>query len=100
MQKGKYYKRLGNEERESISRGIGRRSIRAIAMKSIAPPSTVMREIKRNMGKSGYRAFSASRCAAQQHQDAKEKAKWRRRKLVRRYVISDRNVVSREISKG
>ncbi len=63
MQKNKY-KRLANKERESISRGLSqKRSIREIARGIGRSPSTVAREVKRNSGKTGYRAFSASRCA-------------------------------------
>jgi len=63
MQKKKY-KRLGNEERERISRGLAqKRSLREIARGIGRSPSTVAREVKRNSGKTGYRAFSASRRA-------------------------------------
>ena len=63
MQKNKY-RRLRNEERESISRGLAqKRSIREIARDIGRSPSTIAREIKRNSGKTGYRAFSASRRA-------------------------------------
>ncbi len=63
MQKQKY-KRLGNSERETISRALAqKRSIREIAREIGRSPSTVSREIKRNSGKTGYRAFSASRRA-------------------------------------
>jgi IS30 family transposase len=88
MQKGKY-KRLGNEERESISRGLAeKRSIRAIAKEINRSPSTVMREIKRNMGKSGYRAFSASRSARTAAASRRKgKSKVAKEEALRRYVI-------------
>jgi len=55
------YKRLTNIERESISRGLAQhKSIREIAKWIMRYPSTVAREIRRNRGKSSYRAFSAS----------------------------------------
>jgi len=58
------YKRLGNEERESIIRGLAqKRSIREIARGISRSPSAVAREFKRISGKTGYRAFSASRHA-------------------------------------
>lgn len=61
MQKNKY-KRLANKERESISRGLSqKKSIREIAREIGRSLSIVTREIKRNSGKTGYRAFSASK---------------------------------------
>jgi len=70
MQKEKY-KRLGNEGRESISRGLAqKRSIRAIA-----------REINRNRVRADIEPFQQVVEEEQQrHQGAKEKAKWRKRK--------------------
>jgi IS30 family transposase len=52
------------EEREEISRGIAaRRSIRQIAREIGRSPSTVSREIRRNLGSQGYRAKRADRLA-------------------------------------
>jgi IS30 family transposase len=52
------------EEREEISRGIAaRRSIRQIAREIGRSPSTVSREIRRNLGSQGYRARRADRLA-------------------------------------
>jgi IS30 family transposase len=61
MQKRRYT-RLANQKRESISRGLAQHiSIRQLAKELNRSPSTISREIRRNKGKSGYRAFSASR---------------------------------------
>ena len=63
MQKRRYT-RLVDQERESISRGLAQhKSIRQLAKELNRSPSTISREIRRNKGKSGYRAFSASRRA-------------------------------------
>ncbi len=63
MQKRKYT-RLTDQERESISRGLAQhKSIQQLAKELGRSPSTISREIRRNKGKSGYRAFSASRRA-------------------------------------
>src|SRR6516225_5989698 len=52
------------EEREEISRGVAAdRSIRLIARGLGRSPSTVSREIKRNGGRSAYRASEADRRA-------------------------------------
>jgi len=60
----KRYTRLADQERESISRGLAQhKSIRQIAKELNRFPSIISREIRRNKGKSGYRAFSASRRA-------------------------------------
>ena len=63
MQNNKYT-RLTNKERESISRGLAqKKTIGEIASGIGRAPSTIVREINRNSGKSGYRAFSASQRA-------------------------------------
>jgi IS30 family transposase len=87
MQKQKY-RRLGNQERESISRGLAQeRSIREIAREIGRSASTVSREIKRNSGKTGYRAFSASRRArAAAGSRRKGKSKVERESNLRQYV--------------
>ena len=55
------YKRLTIQERENISRSLAQQqTLRTIAKELNRAPSTISREIKRNSGKSGYRAFSAS----------------------------------------
>jgi IS30 family transposase len=88
MQKQKY-KRLGNQERESISRGLAqKRSIREIAKEIGRSPSTVSREIKRNSGKTGYRAFSAShRARTAAGSRRKGKSKVARQSALRQYVL-------------
>ena len=63
MQKNRYT-RLADQERESISRGLAQhKPIRQIAKELDRFPSTISREVRRNRGKTGYRAFSASRRA-------------------------------------
>ena len=60
MQKNRYT-RLADQERESISRGLAQhKPIRQIAKELDRFPSTISREVRRNRGKTGYRAFSAS----------------------------------------
>ncbi|MBU1570873.1 MAG: IS30 family transposase [Proteobacteria bacterium] len=88
MQKHKY-KRLVNQERESISRGLAqKRSIREIAREIGRSPSTVAREIKRNSGKTGYRAFSASRrVRAAAASRKKGKSKVAKQKALRRHIL-------------
>ena len=62
--KNRIYRRLSGREREEISRGLAigkpQQEIAAVLGRD---PSTISREIKRNSGKSGYRAFSAGRQA-------------------------------------
>lgn len=54
------YRRLSSAEREEISRDLAQGdTIAAIAKRLGRASSTVSREVKRNSGKSGYRAFSA-----------------------------------------
>lgn len=83
------YKRLALQERESISRGLAqKKTMRAIAREINRTPSTITREIKRNSGKSGYRAFSASqraRTAAASRR--KGKSKIAQLEQLRRYVL-------------
>lgn len=88
MQKHKYT-RLGNQERESISRGLAqKRPIREIAREIGRSPSTVSREIKRNSGKTGYRAFSASRRARTAAASRRKgKSKVARQSALRQYIL-------------
>jgi len=88
MQKQKY-KRLGNQDRESISRGLAqKRSIREIAREIGRSPSTVSREIDRNSGKTGYRAFSASRRARTAAASRRKgKSKVARQSALGQYVL-------------
>jgi IS30 family transposase len=63
MQKRRYT-RLTDQERESISRGLAQhKSIRQLAKELNRSPSTISREIRRNRGRTSYRAFLASRRA-------------------------------------
>lgn len=58
------YKRLSNCEREEVSRGLAAGYSQAeIARRLERHPSSISREIRRNRGRSGYRAFSAGRRA-------------------------------------
>ena len=58
------YGRITNNEREEISRSLAiGKTIAEIATELGRHRTTIFREIKRNCGKSGYRAFSASRRA-------------------------------------
>lgn len=88
MQK-EQYRRLGNKERESISRGLAQnRSIQAIARQIGRAASTIAREIKRNSGKTGYRAFSASqRSKTTAASRKKGKNKLAKQEALRRYVL-------------
>jgi len=83
------YTRLTIQERESISRGMAqKRTIRAIAREMNRSPSTISREIKRNSGKSGYRAFSASqRAKTSAASRRKGKSRIAQQEQLRRYVL-------------
>ena len=83
------YTRLTNKERESISRGLAQnKSIREIAKWIMRYPSTVSREIRRNRGKTSYRAFSASQRARNAAASRKiGKSKIAKQESLRRYVI-------------
>jgi len=62
--KERAYRRLSSCEREEISRGLASgETPTEIAKRLDREPSTISREIDRNSGKSGYRAFSAGRRA-------------------------------------
>jgi IS30 family transposase len=88
MQKRKYI-RLTNNERENISRGLAQnQSIREIATWIKRYPSTITREIRRNRGKSSYRAFSASQRAKAAAASRKAgKIKLAKQDRLRSYVI-------------
>ena len=59
------YRRLTDAEREEISRGLAQGAqCSEIARRLGRAPSTISREVARNSGRSGYRAFSAGRRAA------------------------------------
>ena len=60
MRTTKQYRRLSSAEREEISRGLAQGYlISVIATRLGRSPSTLSREVQRNAGLSGYRAFSA-----------------------------------------
>ena len=85
----KTYRRLTETEREEISRGIAQRKpIQQIATELKRSPSTVFREIKRNSGKTGYRAFTANRKARKAASSRKTgKSKLGRNQRLQKYVI-------------
>jgi transposase, IS30 family len=88
MQKN-IYSRLENQEREAISRGLAqKKSMREIAKEIDRSASTVAREIRRNSGKTGYRAFSASQRAARAAASRRKgKSKLEKQETLRRYVM-------------
>jgi len=88
MQKEKY-KRLMIQERESISIGLAQnKTIRTIAKEISRSASTISREIMRNSGKSGYRAFSASqRAKAAAASRRSGKSRIAQQEHLRRYVL-------------
>lgn len=88
MQKNRY-KRLTNKERESISRGLAqKRSIREIARELGRSTSTISREIKRNRGKTSYRAFTASQRAKIAAASRKKgKSKLAQQAILQQYVL-------------
>ena len=67
MQKSlRKYRRLSAAEREEISRGLAQgKHLFEIAKYLGRSPSTISREVRRNSGVSGYRAYSASRRSQQ-----------------------------------
>ena len=77
MQTTKQYRRLSSAEREEVSRGLAQGdSASAIARRLSRAPSTVSREVRRNSGRSGYRAFSAgnrSRSSASSRRSGKRR---------------------------
>lgn len=83
------YRRLTDVEREELSRGLAQEeSLSAIARHMGRAPSTVSREVNRNSGKSGYRAFSADN-RAHKHACSRRNGKSRlaQEDGLRRYVI-------------
>lgn len=84
------YQRLTNEEREEISRGLARmETVSDIAKYLGRPTSTISREVARNSGKGGYRAYSAGRRAQAR---ARSRRHGKRiltvRKRLRAYVLA------------
>jgi len=87
--KERRYRRLPSREREEISRGLASDApVVEIAEHIGRDKSTVSREIKRNSGKSGYRAFSA-RMRAQASASSRKYGKWilTKRGALRTYVV-------------
>lgn len=76
-------------EREEISRGLAREeSISAIADRLGRETSTVSREVNRNSGTSGYRAFSAGRRAKERASSRRQgKSRLGDEERLRRYII-------------
>ena len=85
----KGYRRLTNAEREEISRGLAQgESISAIARRLGRVPSTVSREVNRNRGTSGYRAFSAGRRARERASSRRNgKSRLKHEERLRSWVI-------------
>ena len=89
------YTRLNEEEREIISKRLAQnKSIRSIAKELGRSASTISREIKRNVSKTGYWAFLAN-------QKAKANAS-SRRKHKRRLMQNQRlrNYVEEKVKQG
>ncbi len=89
MRHTKQYLRLSSGEREEISRGLALgESISGIARHLGRASSTVSGEVKRNSGKSGYRAFSAGhRARAYAASRRQGKSRLVNEARLRRYVI-------------
>ncbi len=88
MQKGKY-KRLTNTEREEISQCLAnKQALAEIARQLGRATSTISREIYRNSGQTGYRAFGAgkrARTAASSRRIGKSKIA--KNKRLRDYIL-------------
>jgi len=85
----KKYRRLTDAEREEISRGLAQGDdLSAIARRLDRSSSTVSREVSRNSGTYGYRAFSAGRRAGE-HASSRKRGKSRlaNEHRLRRYVL-------------
>jgi IS30 family transposase len=92
MRKEKY-QHLTNNEREEISRCLANKiAIVEIANRMRRNPSTIFREIKRNSGKTGYRAFGASkRAQAAASSRRKGKSKLANSEKLSEYVLGSLN---------
>ena len=101
MQTGKY-KHISNTEREEISRCLANnQALVEIARQIGRAPSTISREINRNSGRSGYRAFGASkraRTAASSRRTGKSKIA--KNKRLQDYILKslEKEWSPREIS--
>ena len=85
----KPYQRLGNAEREEISRSLATgMTLSEIGNKLGRHRTTIWREVKRNCGKSGYRAFSASRRAQMRSTSRRKgKTKLKQNQRLSQYVV-------------
>jgi len=83
------YRRLSSAEREEASRGLAQgETLSAIALRLGRAPSTLSREVSRNSGTSGYRAFSASRRATERAASRRNgKSRLANENGLRRYVV-------------
>ena len=104
MQTIKQYRRLTSAEREEVSRSLAQReTLSAIALRLARAPSTIAREVNRNSGVSGYRAFRAGKRATERASSRRGgKSRLTREELLRIYVIeklrkrwSPREIVTR-----
>lgn len=88
MQTIKQYKRFSSVEREEVSRGIARgKSLSAIAECLGRDVSTISREVVKNGGENGYRAFSAGNRAKERASSRKRgKSRLAREDCLRHYV--------------
>ena len=86
---GTKYRRITDSEREEISRSLAAgKSIPEIAKELGRHRSSVFREIRRNSGKSGYRAFSASKRAQVAAGSRRSgKSKLAKAECLRKYVV-------------
>lgn len=84
------YRRLSSAEREEVSRGLARgEKLSAIARQLGRSASTISREVGRNSGMSGYRAFSAIRRARARSSSRRNgKSRIREERRLRDYVLA------------
>lgn len=90
MQTTQQYRRLSSAEREEISRGlVAGECYSTIATRLGRHTSTISREVVRNSGKAGYRAFSAKR-RGERAQASRRKGKsiLSKRRQLRAYIIA------------
>lgn len=89
MHRIKQYRRLSSVEREEISRGLAQGdSFSAIANRLGREISTISREIERNRGLTGYRAFSANHRAQRQASSRKTgRSRLANEERLRTYVL-------------
>ncbi len=90
MQTTKQYRRLTDAEREEISRGLAQgETLSTIAAHLGREASTISREVNRNSGVSGYRAFSAGNRAKERASSRNRgKSRLAQEDRVRSYVVA------------